>query len=535
MRIYEEQVMTVKYASLVSKKSNHSKPIFMISELIDNSIASWLKHKKNNEKLNILIQIDNEDKTLTIQDDAYGMNYKELENAIVLDDYKEGNELNKFGVGLKNSAFWFGQDLRIWTNNGGGGLTTSVLCSKHKQNEEIRWIVEDANDAMPNRGTIIQFSNCYDRLPNQKDFEAQIKPILERKFHYYINAGVNITFQNIYTKRGGNLSKVKYTLANEEIKSQIIPMDRLERFEEKVNDYLDNPKCLIGIGDKVKELAREGRPLVFEYDIKIGYKGPFRFTFGVQDNDKYKKNFKINYGLGTLQKQRYINIPYENVIELADYIRGNIKRIWALVDFGDAFELDNNKKNFDFGDLKMDFENLRDELSYDLEQLGTAVFKTIHDEQIVESGNLKENEVEIINALKEKINWSKQRKCTIVSDTEIKLDYNDVPIYILEESFEPSHPKYYFWDYKIKGDEIHIRFNINHTVFKPIIDNLTEKATIVATLYPLIAVIVLGSVINDNVISEMSKSKLLGKSNIDNHNYQAVMNSIVEDLISKKG
>ena len=64
-------------------------------------------------KVEIDIEYDPELKTLTIKDDAFGMEIEDFKRAIILGAKLEvPNGRNEFGMGLKTAASWFGN---IWS------------------------------------------------------------------------------------------------------------------------------------------------------------------------------------------------------------------------------------------------------------------------------------------------------------------------------------------------------------------------------------------------------------------------------------
>ena len=83
------------------------KPWYAIAEFVDNSTQSYYSNKKelkNSEedyKLVVEVKYDDENKTLVIRDNAYGMEFEDFQRAIILDsksDRQQGR--NEFGMGL---------------------------------------------------------------------------------------------------------------------------------------------------------------------------------------------------------------------------------------------------------------------------------------------------------------------------------------------------------------------------------------------------------------------------------------------------
>ncbi len=95
------------------------KPWYAIAEFVDNSTQSYISNmdkliiNPTFEKLVIKVSYDANLNTLTITDNAFGMEIDKFKNAILLDSRNsEQTGRNEFGMGLKTAASWFGN---IWT------------------------------------------------------------------------------------------------------------------------------------------------------------------------------------------------------------------------------------------------------------------------------------------------------------------------------------------------------------------------------------------------------------------------------------
>ena len=106
------------------------KPWYAIAEFVDNSTQSYLSNEKalkklsNFNNLEVTIYYDSTENTLTIEDNAYGMEIDRFKDAILL-DAKNDSQIgrNEFGMGLKTAASWFGN---IWQ------VESTQLGSKNK-------------------------------------------------------------------------------------------------------------------------------------------------------------------------------------------------------------------------------------------------------------------------------------------------------------------------------------------------------------------------------------------------------------------
>lgn len=95
------------------------KPWYAIAEFVDNSTQSYISHVDelsiipDFEKLIVNVAYNEIANTLTITDNAYGMEIDRFRDAILLDSRNESQSgRNEFGMGLKTAASWFG---KIWT------------------------------------------------------------------------------------------------------------------------------------------------------------------------------------------------------------------------------------------------------------------------------------------------------------------------------------------------------------------------------------------------------------------------------------
>ena len=111
------------------------RPWSAIAEFIDNSTQNYYEHKDEignftNRVPNLEIDIvhDPRAKTLTIIDNANGMNWEELERAIQLNKPPTNTTgRSEFGMGLKMAACWFGSRWRVVTKRLGENMEYDAL------------------------------------------------------------------------------------------------------------------------------------------------------------------------------------------------------------------------------------------------------------------------------------------------------------------------------------------------------------------------------------------------------------------------
>lgn len=119
------------YELLESYKRLPYKPWYALAEFIDNSTQSY---RNNRERLDAIYEDEGEttlavkisylnkgvESFIEIEDNAFGMNEIELQNALTLGKRPAiSNQRSKYGLGLKTAAFWFGNKWRIETTQFG--------------------------------------------------------------------------------------------------------------------------------------------------------------------------------------------------------------------------------------------------------------------------------------------------------------------------------------------------------------------------------------------------------------------------------
>ena len=143
---------------------------YAIAEFVDNSTQSYYDHRQElREKyrldgeighLQVEVSYDSEKNTLTITDNAYGMEVEELTRAVVLDSpppVRTGR--CEYGMGLKTAACWFGT---TWT------IVTSKLGSDRQYGARVHVpeLVESRLENIVRRGGTRkireQLHNCHD-------------------------------------------------------------------------------------------------------------------------------------------------------------------------------------------------------------------------------------------------------------------------------------------------------------------------------------------------------------------------------------
>lgn len=126
------------------------KPWYAIAEFVDNSTQSYISHLEELsalpefEKLIVNVKYDADANTLTIIDNAYGMEIERFRDAILLDSRNNSQTgRNEFGMGLKTAASWFGKVWKVTstqygsTNRYTATVDIPMLDKLHLQNTKI--------------------------------------------------------------------------------------------------------------------------------------------------------------------------------------------------------------------------------------------------------------------------------------------------------------------------------------------------------------------------------------------------------------
>ena len=178
------------------------KPWYAIGEFVDNSTASFFGHKQTMKfyrirKLTVYVDYDAYKNTLTITDDAFGMNRADFERAVLMDQKPDNlNGRNEFGMGLKTAASWFGNVWSVESTQLGSNVKFFAEVNIPKLREEnlnsIQIISEQCDSQ--EHGTIIKISQITKKIDAPKT-KKKIKDLLSSMYRRDINGGeVDIYF-----------------------------------------------------------------------------------------------------------------------------------------------------------------------------------------------------------------------------------------------------------------------------------------------------------------------------------------------------
>lgn len=258
------------YGTLWQYENDHNLNLGVcISEMIDNSISSFIQNRKylQNDELHIevITQESFDSKKIIVIDDAYGMSKDELENCIKLNkniELKTKTGMNQYGVGLKSAIFWIGKDARIFTKQNNKSYVLNFLPIDINQRQagndfDNNINKDNLNTIKTNSGTRIEIDCTKGRVNNSwtTDYDQEkckeLTKYLGKKYKNYLNGSrdvtikINIKYENLNDSRKNwnfNIEPMEFNenpLKIKELKNNNIG---LNEFVEKIR--LDNQKII---------------------------------------------------------------------------------------------------------------------------------------------------------------------------------------------------------------------------------------------------------------------------------------------------
>lgn len=169
-----------------------------LAEYIDNSLQSFLSHREvlemtnHNGKLNVTINLDIENDTITITDDAYGIEEINYQRAFELANIPlDANGLNEFGMGMKVSSIWFSDKWSVETS-AYGEKTRKKFTFNLKEvidNEETELPIETEYADELDHYTIVTLKQLTNNKPSSRQLNS-IKKHLTSIYTKFIREGI---------------------------------------------------------------------------------------------------------------------------------------------------------------------------------------------------------------------------------------------------------------------------------------------------------------------------------------------------------
>lgn len=288
------------YLKLADMPTKH---YLMLAELIDNSISSfenkygmgdWLENLEIEIEMSFSSQIDSKfgyyfakNSFIKVNDNGFGMDKSELENAVKLNNKKESrSKMNVHGRGLKQSAFYFGIDFEINTNNGLSPLYIKQKLSE-QEGDNSPYLINVETGNKQNRGTEIIISNLYNNKMFSHATWKNIKEALEFRYIKYLTSNkVSIKFNYFRDgeKSQGIFEKTKEPQVAVGSAFEIVSSeeDKYNQFKKNVKENIEKSRknqsskldknTILRATEKIIETldaARHKQDNVFEFDIDL--------------------------------------------------------------------------------------------------------------------------------------------------------------------------------------------------------------------------------------------------------------------------
>lgn len=171
---------------------------YLFAEYIDNAIGSYQKNKKKlkqldaNYQLKVEIIRDSSRKTITIRDNAAGIENSELERAFIIGERpRDTSGANEYGVGMKMASFHFTHKWSARTKAIGETDEKTIILDVDEIENRDSTIIDVIRTPVKKEkhGTEIYLEEFYDSNWPQGKSIAKIKIFLASIFRKYIDSG----------------------------------------------------------------------------------------------------------------------------------------------------------------------------------------------------------------------------------------------------------------------------------------------------------------------------------------------------------
>lgn len=440
---------------------------YAIAEFVDNSTASFfaneriLKFYKINN-CSIQINYDDENNTLSIIDDAYGMDYSDFVRAIKLDSKPEHNEgRNEFGMGLKTAASWFGNKWSVESTQFGSTKKYYALVDIHKlKNEHLNEVqIHTTECDTSEHGTRIIISDLTKKIEGGRTI-GKIKNLLRSMFRRDINSGKVAIYFN-----GEKLIFEPYKTLEFDGRIWKKNIDFEFVFDEKKFKVTG----FVGIlGEGSTGFGRAGFALFRRNRIIIG------------GEDEYYKPSQI-----FIQAQSQISLKLYGELDVEDFPINQAKDGFIWDDgLETMFIMELKKTIHDYIEIAKKPSSIlktseTEKLPEIVEEIKAEINKSIneltHDNEVKQS-NLSESIVEQYDtALRNHIPLE-----TVLENTQhsFTIKINDFEEIIINVTWTNNGDKYWYLKNYNDANELDIKININHPFFEPFYHNKEFKEII---------------------------------------------------------
>lgn len=502
-------------------------PWTAIAEFIDNSTQSYFDHSEELKKLEdfdkLHIEIiytngQNGDDSITIRDNAYGMEIEEFERAFTLDKApKNIMGRNEFGMGLKTAACWFGAEWSVKSSqlNSVKGYKAELDVNNLHENKPEEILVNIFDESKNSHYTEIKIENLNRRITASRTI-GKVKEFLSSIYRQDIRS------EEIVISYNGEI----LNFCEPKIYKEKIDEKTEKEWKKSINFSIDNNGkkldvegfVAIRMPGSVKEagftLMRRGRVIVGgpeenyrPYEL-FGDSNSFAYQrlFGEFNMDNWpvtqaKDQFDWHSdGLEEkfIQKLKELTKDYRTKAE-------NI-RVREKVNTEDCMNNVKNNLSKTGAISNIDFSSIQEDNSVNQDKKETiinSVSSQIEEEHI---GNIEEQGLNIDGPEK----------------YLMKFEYNNTK-YVFEVKLitEDAFASWLLYE-KIEENHYNVSLNMKHPFFKPLIDNKEFSHLMIRLVIAII-------------LAEIEASKISFDGRVNTTDIRMRMNKILEELSSNGG
>lgn len=488
------------------------KPWYAIAEFVDNSTQSFYSNQqlmKFNKIHDITVEIeyDNVLNTLTIQDNAYGMEIEDFKRAILLDSPgEEQNSRNEFGMGLKTAASWFGNKWSITSSQLGSTNEYNAIVDINELDESGSDHIKITNNQVDKfkHGTIIMIEDLTKEI-NSRGTSKKIKEVLSSMYRRDLQGKkINILYNGefLYFEEYEELS-----FRNNRWKKEL-------DFEFKYGNVLHKVTGFVGILEK-GSFDKAGFSLFRRNRVVLG---------------GFSTNYKPNYIFGQAQSQ--VSLKLYGELDLDSFPVNQAK---------DGFVWDGGLEEIFLEELKshiLDYlkiavisvkdrveeESISVSQSKDVEVKVQASLSNISGEitnsEIIEVDNYSPEEKENIRLYEEQQDYNNRIEVEKFDDStrEYSINFNN-EVFDLKVSWKnSSNLPLYSYKSDNDGKELRVFININHNFFKPYSNKQDFKV--------LIEKLIISLVISENLAIRTSDHS----QNIKSNQIRTTLNELLKEM-----
>ncbi|MDE5545453.1 MAG: ATP-binding protein [Malacoplasma sp.] len=565
--------LVATYGMIQNYRNERTNKWLTLAEFIDNSISSWIQTKDREDDVNGLkISIiydysDSSNKTMTIIDNANGMDADELVNSLQPSDTKGKSDLkyNQYGVGMKLGIFWNGEDTEIYSKKNGIEYYTELKTSKHNLDEAVSVeSIKSFQNVVPyeESGTTIKIEKVYsNRVLKQGDFESIVGALGWRYRQLLANQEEGTPGMEIWLIQKNSDKKAQHK--EELVKPFFVKPFTLESFVEKrkkennfdnirfQREYLENIDNLMQENSENRLLLefcqklKNNRPLESTIDIFWKKLGKYaKLKFGII-NPIHQNSYSKVCGVTTFHMHRAINHGPNTKSSENQCINFNInskssvnsggnptwRRLFGEINLTGFEKPDQNKSRFDWS-------NDGDDILY------SKLFKIWKDlmpllDLILEWEKLKI--VSVMKTLQEKETIAKYSKNSL-DNTKFEISVepceetdSEEPCFFLKDSGKKiwiieSEDEDFVYVNEKNDEELLVYYNVNHRFWKSFSFEKEKDKIRGESIYPLILLIAL---CNDSLEKKSKNCLEFFDYEEEPKNFIEIMNIVVKAIESK--